>query len=226
MYILIYFFQCHLLKMIISLSKCLIARTKLQLFCLLMACFFPVFVFAFVGSNSTKDAISIIEHLSTNTKSIQSLIVAFLYIAGICFFIKAIYYLKVYGEARTMMATTSSMKPPLTWLLVSVIFMAFPHALTVVMNSMFHHYNGILTYSEWGHAKADFDFELFVDAVFSIVRVIGLISFSRGWFIIAQSVQGGGHQASINKGLVHLFAGIIGMNIVRTLNVLDNSMNT
>ena len=185
----------------------------------------PSLVFA-LGSSSGKDAIGIIENLARNMASIRSGILGFLYFSGICFIIKSIYYLKVYGEARTMMATTSSMKPPLTWLLVGMVFIAFPHALTITMNTVFSHYDGILAYPEWAHAKPDFDFELFMNSIFSIIRVIGLVSFARGWFIIAQSAQGGGgHQATLSKGIIHIMAGIIGMNIVRSLNVIDNSIN-
>ena len=61
--------------------------------------------------------------------------------------------------------------------------------------------------------------------VFLFVQVIGYVAFIRGWIIIAKSSsQGGGQHGSFGKGLMHVFGGVLGINIVQTLNVINNTL--
>ena len=187
---------------------------------------FPQLGFAAGLSGSVSDAISIVINISENIGSLQQLVVAFLYFSGIGFFIKALYHLKVYGEARTMMATQTSMKQPLTWMCVGMAFIALPTTIEITLNTFFASNNGILSYEDWNKASGDLLSSQLMSAIFSIVQLVGLISFSRGWFIIAQAAQHqGGGQATMGKGLIHIVGGIMGLNIVQTINILDNTIN-
>ena len=58
-----------------------------------------------------------------------------------------------------------------------------------------------------------------------IIYIIGLVSFIRGWMMIAKaSSQGGSQQGSVGKGFMHVFGGILAMNIVGTLKIVNNTL--
>jgi intracellular multiplication protein IcmC len=59
-----------------------------------------------------------------------------------------------------------------------------------------------------------------------IIQTLGYVAFLRGWMMIAKSAgQGGGGQGgSTGKGLVHVFGGILAINIVSTLQIVNNTL--
>ena len=57
-----------------------------------------------------------------------------------------------------------------------------------------------------------------------IIRTIGLISFVRGWILIAKSASQGQPPGGTGKGLIHVFGGILAMNIVGTMQIVNNTI--
>lgn len=190
----------------------------------LLLIFVPECSFAAGMQGTVTDAVNIVVNIAENVGAVMEMVTGFLYLAGIGCSCKAVYYLKVYGEMRTMMASQSNLKQPITWFIVGAIFLFLPRTIEVSMNTVFAT-SDILTYSDWEVSAADLYFQQLMQAIFTIVRLVGLISFARGWFIIAQaSSGGGGGQASTGKGLIHVFGGLLGMNIVGTLNLINNTI--
>jgi intracellular multiplication protein IcmC len=57
-----------------------------------------------------------------------------------------------------------------------------------------------------------------------IIQIIGLFAFIRGWLLVARSSAQGQSPGSMGKGLMHVFGGILAMNIVGTLQVFYNTL--
>ena len=57
-----------------------------------------------------------------------------------------------------------------------------------------------------------------------IIQTIGLIAFIRGWVLVARSASQGQPPGGTGKGLVHVFGGILAMNIVGTIQVINNTL--
>ena len=57
-----------------------------------------------------------------------------------------------------------------------------------------------------------------------VVQVIGVIAFIRGWVLIARSASQGQPPGGTGKGIAHVFGGIMAMNIVGTLQVVNNTL--
>lgn len=139
------------------------------------------------------------------------------YMMGFVLFFKALYHLKVYGELRTMMSRETSLKTPLTWMAVGTAFILFPTTLDTVMTSTFGE-SRILMYSDWkGSTTGTLAFAQ--ASIFQIVKFIGFLSFVRGLMIITKAAQQGTQQR-FGKGFTHVIAGILGMNIVATSNMM------
>lgn len=176
------------------------------------------------------EGVNILVNLANSLGPVYKMVTGAAYVMGIAFAFKALYALKVYGEARTMMSGNTSMKEPLTFLFIAGIFIYLPTGFAVVMNSTFGYAN-VLSYSEassgatgamgflFGSGNAAFG-----NALMFIIQVIGVIAFVRGWIIIGRSAGQGQQPGGATKGLTHIIGGVLAMNIVGTMQVVTNTL--
>ena len=61
-------------------------------------------------------------------------------------------------------------------------------------------------------------------AILKLLQVIGVISFVRGWVLLARSQGQGSQPGSMGKGVIHIFGGVMLMNIVATVNIVYNTL--
>lgn len=170
----------------------------------------------------------ILNNIAQSIKPVEHLITGASYLIGVAFLFKAIYTLKSYGEARTMMSSNASLKEPVTYLIVGALLIYFPTTLSLIMQTTFN-YNTVLQYapvsSQNGALEALFGTGSAVGRPLTmLIQVIGLVSFIRGWVLIAKSSSQGQQQGGAGKGLVHVFGGILAINIVGTLTIINNTI--
>lgn len=184
------------------------------------------------GGGSVADWITsnadIIINIAKSLIPVERLITGLAYVIGVFFAFKAIYSLKSYGESRTMMSSHASMKEPLVYLLVAGMFIYFPTGLSILLNTTFGSPN-ILGYSPVDSQNPTINALFGSDSVVGqsltiIIQVIGLIAFVRGWVLIARSSSQGQTPGGLGKGMVHVFGGIVAMNIVLTLEIINNTL--
>ncbi|MFJ1268945.1 type IV secretion protein IcmC [Legionella lytica] len=171
---------------------------------------------------------NILTNIANSLVPVQRLITGGAYLIGCAFLFKAIYSLKVYGEARTMMSSHTSVKEPVVYLMVGAIFIYFPTAFATLMQSTFG-YQNILQYAPVSSSNQTLDFLFGNGSVVGrpltiIIQVIGLVAFVRGWVLIARSASQGQPPGGTGKGLVHVFGGILAINIVGTINMINNTI--
>lgn len=170
----------------------------------------------------------IITNLANALLPVERLITGAAYLVGIAFAFKAIYTLKIYGEARTMMSTNTSVKEPLIYFLVAGVFIYFPTAFKILLNSTFG-YSSILAYAPMNSSNHNINSLFGAGSSFGrpltiIIQTIGLASFVRGWVLIARSASQGQPPGGTGKGIVHVFGGILAVNIVGTLQIINNTL--
>jgi intracellular multiplication protein IcmC len=138
----------------------------------------------------------------------------------LAFAIKAVMTLKSHGEQRSSLSGTGNIKEAGMYLFVSGMLLYYPTAFKAVMNSTFG-YENVLSYAStnlgapWSSAG---------NTLTMIIQIIGLIAFIRGWILIARASAQGQSPGSMGKGLMHVFGGILAMNIVGTLQVFYNTL--
>ena len=76
---------------------------------------------AFFNVNWSAQNINVLKNIAATVQPIQKLLTGSAYLLGLLFAFKALYMLKVYGEARTMMSSNTSAKEPLTYLFVAAV---------------------------------------------------------------------------------------------------------
>jgi len=167
---------------------------------------------------------TVLVNLANNLLPVQKLITGAAYLIGIAFAVKALYSLKVYGEARTMMSSNTSIKEPVFYFMTSAFLIFFPTGLDVILETSFGDTN-ILSYSESSAAQALFggDNDL-GNALVIIFQTIGLYAFVRGWVLIARAASQGQPPGGTGKGLMHVFGGILAVNIVGTVEMINNTL--
>lgn len=179
-------------------------------------------------ANFVESQAQILTNIANNLAPVQGLITGAAYVIGLSFALKALYSLKVYGEARTMTASHTSIKEPLVYLIVAGIFIYFPTGLAIVLNTTFGS-SSILQYAPVNSGNQT------INALFGsgsivgrpltiIIQTIGLIAFVRGWILIARAASQGQPPGGTGKGLVHVFGGILAINIVATINIINNTI--
>jgi intracellular multiplication protein IcmC len=171
---------------------------------------------------------NILNNIAHSLAPIQKLITGGAYLIGCAFLFKAIYSLKMYGESKTMQSSSTSMKEPATYLLVGVILIYFPTAFRTMMLTSFG-YENILQYAPVNSSNQAID-TLFGNGsavgkpLSMLIQVIGAIAFVRGWVLIARSASSGQPPGGTGKGFMHVFGGILAINIVGTLNMINNTL--
>ena len=164
---------------------------------------------------------TMLQNLSQSLQSVQKLITGAAYLIALSLFYRALYHMKIYGELRTMMASHTNLRQPLTYMLAGVVFMYLPTALEIFNQTAFGQAN-FLAYGSWVGAGTKYYTGTML-AIFRIIQVMGLISFIRGWMLIVKSVSQGA-QPSFGKGITHIIAGVLGMNIIATANILSATL--
>ncbi|HAU1977471.1 TPA: type IV secretion protein IcmC [Legionella pneumophila] len=172
---------------------------------------------------------NILANIANQLEPVQRLITGGAYLIGCAFIFKAIYGLKVYGEARTMMSSNTSIKEPVMYLMVGALLIYFPSLVSSVLQTTFG-YSNPLAYSGGVSSGSDTISALFGSGslvgrpLVMIIRVIGLIAFVRGWVLIARSASQGQPPGGTGKGLIHVFGGILAINIVGTVDMINNTL--
>jgi len=133
---------------------------------------------------------------------------------GLSMLFAGIFQLKKYGEMRTMMSAQMSIAGPLLLLLGGTVLLILPTFIGTMLLS-FWGSTSILQYS--GDASG---IDAFLPPIILFVRIIGIGSLIRGVHLLSRS---GGHHAqpgTVGKGLIHMLAGILCINILETVNLL------
>lgn len=180
-----------------------------------------------MAGNWLNDQVDIFVNIASSMAPVQRLVSGAAYLIGIAFAIKALYCLKSYGESRTMMSGNSSIKEPLAYFLVAGMLIYLPTGFQILMNSTFGPNSSILSYADSSNPTMDALFgqnSLVGTSLALIIQTIGLIAFVRGWVLIARSASQGQPPGGTGKGMIHVFGGILAMNIVGTLEIINNTI--
>jgi intracellular multiplication protein IcmC len=186
-----------------------------------VACVCLMLLTAEAYASSVTDAKTMLVNISRFVPDFWRMITAGAYMLGILFIFKAFYKLKIYGEARAMMASQSSVKEPATYILVGSALMYYPTMRDRFMSTIFGD-DSVLKYSDWAGPNSVKGYS--TEAIFMIVQLIGLIAFFRGWILLSNTATQGGQPGTFGKALTHIFGGVLAMNIVGTLNILQTSL--
>lgn len=163
----------------------------------------------------------ILANVAASMPSIQRLVSGAAYLIGLAFAFKAIHALKASAESGKMGAGGGSGKEPFIYLCIAAILIYFPSGLSIMLTTTFGT-DDLGPISDLPDISG-FNPDVLI-ALRVIIQTIGLISFVRGWVLVAKSASTGQPPGGIGKGLMHVAGGILAINIVDTIQILRNTL--
>lgn len=171
------------------------------------------------------EQLDVLNNLADSLIQVEYLVTGAAYLMGIGFAMKAFFTLKTHGEQRSSLSGTGNMKEAVVYAMVAMVLLYFPSAFEALMNTTFG-YSSVLSYSENPYLTGIIGTDSEAgNSITLLIQVVGLFAFVRGWIMISRgATQGGQSQGQTGKGLMHVFGGILAMNIVGTVEVLINTL--
>jgi intracellular multiplication protein IcmC len=164
-----------------------------------------------------EDLAGILQTLQTQLGPVYQLVVAIAYVMGIWFISDSIYRLKKYGQSRTMMSTQASLAKPVILMGIGVALLYFPTFATVSIQSLWV-YGSSSSVLKYPSEPSMFD--AFIHPLIDIIRLFGLIAVVRGLVILTKIANESTQPGTVGKGLMHIVAGTLAINIVGTIDVI------
>lgn len=174
------------------------------------------------GDNSggtTLDFNAMLGALQNAAPILNRLVVATAYVIGFWFVISAISELKKIGQSATMQSQ-QGMGGPIVKLLIGVLLMYFPSTVSTGLSAVWGAGSTILTYTK----NSSDPFAAAKAGAIAIVQVVGYISFVRGLVMLAHSSDQGSQQGGLSKGIMHIIGGILAINVVATIQLIQNTL--
>ena len=184
--------------------------------------------FAQDASEATPDAgtainaTNIFQNLMQSYAGITNLLTGFMYLLGIGLTVSAVLKFKKFGHRTAFMHIEAGMLGPAIQFMVGVTFLYTPSLLEILNYTLFRDgsIESVMTYTS---ANMSSDWQQVMNPILGMVQIIGLIAFIRGFLILSKSVHkdGGNQPGQITKGIVHICGGVLGINVVQTINVVN-----
>lgn len=164
-------------------------------------------------------------NLAKNLPNVVKLIVAIAYVMGIWFIYSGFYTLKIYGDMRTMMATQGAgFGGPAIKILIGAALMMMPGMVHIAINSLWSVGNEAVTIVEYPTVGTGWQgWEPAIRGVIEVIRVLGYISFVRGFHMLGKATKQSAQPGMYGKGMMHVFGGVLAINIVGTIDIIRNS---
>jgi intracellular multiplication protein IcmC len=171
------------------------------------------------ASYAVTDAATMITNLATAVPSFMRLITACAYVMGMFFIYQGVVGLREFGESRTMMSSHHSLKGPLILLSVGAALLYLPSSVSVGLNTFWSDPN------PYGYVQATTDqWSTLYQDCFLLIQLIGTFTFIRGLVILTQLGGQGGQPGTFAKGLTHIVAGAICINLYDFINGVYNTL--
>lgn len=169
---------------------------------------------------TVNDIASILAQLETNIPQVMRLIVALSYVFGVWFVLMAVYQLKKYGQMRAMMAVQASIAKPTIVLLIGIGCLYFPKIIDISVATLWvNGSDSVLLYPE-----DTGNWDAVVNPVIGIVRLFGYIAFLKGWIMLAKLGKEQAQPGIAGKALMHMLGGILAINIVGTIKIVQATL--
>ena len=172
--------------------------------------------------------VDVLSNIANSLAPVEKLVSGAAYLMGLGFAFKALLSLKQNAERTMSSASNASVKEPAVFMLVACVLIYLPTGFQVIMNTTFG-YSNVLAYAPISSNNSTLNVLFGQDSAVGeslslIIQTIGLIAFVRGWVLIARSASQGQPPGGTGKGLTHVFGGILAMNIVGTLQIINNTL--
>lgn len=167
---------------------------------------------------------TMLTNLQATFGNLQTLVVSLSYVFGVSLLVRGLFKAKELGTHNPGAAQQGGFKEPIVFMVIGAILVYLPSSVDVGLTTIFatttlgtaadlFSYTGPTDSKTWAQIQS---------VLINYLKLLGLIAFIRGWIILSK-VGHGGQQDTFSKGLIHVIAGILLINIVDSIQILANT---
>ncbi len=164
------------------------------------------------------DLVTMLQTLNQSLPFVETMLVAMAYLAGFAIIFSAMFKLKIYGEARTMMSSQSDIRGPLIMIACGAALIYFPTLYKFSLDTIFG-YGNALAYQE----RTSDRWTILIGIVIFMIQLVGITSFIRGWILLSKAGDRSG-QSMTPKAVTHIVGGVLAMNIVGVTKIFNATL--
>jgi intracellular multiplication protein IcmC len=164
-----------------------------------------------------------LENLTFAFESLVNLVAAISYVMGLYFIFRGVGMYKIFATQSFASTQKGEVAGPLVFMVIGAILMYFPSTLDTSMQTLFGYgakEMPLASDMSYAPAQAGEHWEEISTVLIKYMKLIGFIAFLRGWTILSKMGHSGAQPGSVGKGIVHIVAGVLLINIVDTITLL------
>lgn len=165
-----------------------------------------------------------LENLTFAFESLVNLVAAISYLMGVYFVFRGVGMYKIFATQSFASAQKGEVAGPLVFMIVGAVLIYFPSTLDTTMQSLFGYGTKEMAPAEdmigYSIASGGEHWKEISTVLVKYMKLIGFIAFLRGWTILSKMGHSGAQPGSVGKGIVHVIAGVLLINIVDTVTLL------
>lgn len=168
---------------------------------------------------------NVLVNIANSLLPVQELVTGAGYLIGIGFAIKALMTLKQQAETKSSASgqSGSGIKEPFLYFIIAGFLIYLPTGFEVLMKTSFG-YTSVLAYGESSTLDSIFGDNELGAALVTIVQTIGVFAFVKGFVLLARASSQGQQPGGTGKGMMHIFGGILAINVVGTIEMVNNTL--
>lgn len=155
---------------------------------------------------------------SSSFPQIKKLVFGLSYLAGFWFIMSAIQKLKALSSPNAASMGQHAGRSAIIQLLLGAVLLALPSFVKMILFSLWGT-ESIMAPSGFSQGALSYSVE---KAIVGLMQLLGYISVVRGLMIL-NKVAHQQSQETYGKGMLHIFGGILAINIMKTIEVIKNS---
>ena len=177
----------------------------------------------FFASGTSMDMANIFQNIGEQIDPIKNFLIILCYVIGVGMSVAAVMKLKKYGTRTAFMHVEMSMVGPFLQFFVGVGLFYMPYFISSLNLTLFNTDAIASSILSWTATSSD-DFETYVIPILGVIQIIGIISFIRGWVMLAKATNPGQQPGAISKGITHVIGGILAVNIYTFIEVVYQTL--
>ncbi len=157
--------------------------------------------------------------LGMSMPDLMRLVTAISYVLGFVLIGHSLYTFKQYGDMRTMQSSANDFRGPAVMLTMGTLLIYFPSTVDMSVATFWGEGSTVMNYQpddSTGETES-----VMLTTILRIVQVVGAISFVRGLALLSKvGNKSGGQPGQFSRGISHCIAGILGINIYMSWQML------
>lgn len=160
---------------------------------------------------------TISENIITNMAGSGEFLISLYYVVGLGLIFAGISGLKKLGNRTAFMNADSGVVGPLGKMGIGALLIFFPNFLKVLNKTLFN--ESTISPSALRYPGST-SIITHLKPIIIIIQFIGMVAILRGFLILTKATGQGAQPGTISKGFVHIFGGVMAVNIIKTVTIV------